>query len=70
MNPMYLVFSPTYLPTDSGTTAVALLDIVRQAGASPIGFAFLIEKSFEGMCYVCNATYVCLYVCMYVCMYV
>jgi xanthine phosphoribosyltransferase len=32
----------------SGTTAVALLDIVRQAGATCVGFAFLIEKSFEG----------------------
>lgn len=32
----------------SGTTAVALLDIVRQAGAKCVGFAFLIEKSFEG----------------------
>lgn len=34
----------------SGTTAVALLDIVRQAGACCVGFAFLIEKSFEGVC--------------------
>ena len=33
----------------SGTTAVALLDIVRQAGACCVGFAFLIEKSFEGV---------------------
>jgi hypothetical protein len=32
----------------SGTTAVALLDIVRQGGATCVGFAFLIEKSFEG----------------------
>jgi hypothetical protein len=27
---------------------VALLDIVRLAGATCVGFAFLIEKSFEG----------------------
>lgn len=37
-------------PSHSGTTAVALLEIVRQAGASCVGFAFLIEKSFEGAC--------------------
>ncbi|GAB5034720.1 xanthine phosphoribosyltransferase [Nannochloropsis oceanica] len=31
----------------SGTTAVALLDIVRQAGATCVGFGFLVEKEFE-----------------------
>lgn len=31
----------------SGTTAVALLDIVRQAGATCLGFGFLVEKEFE-----------------------
>ena len=52
------VDSEYLLPTDrvlvvddflsTGTTAVALLDIIRQAGATCVGFAFLIEKTFEG----------------------
>jgi hypothetical protein len=44
-HPTYNIHPTTH---NSGTTAVALLDIVRQAGATCVGFAFLIEKSFEG----------------------
>lgn len=40
---------------DTGKTALDLVNIVRQAGAIPVGFCFVIEKPFGGRASLLNA---------------